>query len=105
MEPTARPSLSGKATKLWGSLCFSNRAAAAELALAFQSSIQTVLTDFPVSACDARRSSREPVRGGANSSGLRFIAFSLGCKSRWYWPAGKAAGRSGIGLLGGMFLA
>ena len=53
-----------------GSLRFSAEAAAAELASALRSAAQTVLADTPVSACDARRSSREPVRGCANVSGL-----------------------------------
>ena len=30
---------------------------------------QTVLADYPAPSCDARRSSREPVRGGANGIG------------------------------------
>ena len=49
-----------------GSLCFSSETAAAELASVLWPAAQTVLADFPVSACDARRSRREPVRGGAN---------------------------------------
>ena len=44
-------------------LRFSPETAAAELVLAFQSSTQTVLADYPVSACDARRDLRELVRG------------------------------------------
>ena len=83
-----------------GSLCFSAEAAAAELAPALRSGTQTVLADTPASACDARRSSREPVRGGANGSGLRFVVFSLGCTLLWYWPAGKATRQYQSGLQG-----
>ena len=68
------------------SLCFSLETAAAELAPALRSRTQTVLADYPVSTCDARRDLRELVRGGANRWGLLFAVF------RW------AASRSGIGL-------
>ena len=53
-----------------GSLRFSKVAAAAELVPTFQASTQTVLADFPAPSCDAQRSRREHVRGGANGSGF-----------------------------------
>ena len=87
-----------------GSLCFSSETAAAELASVLWPAAQTVLADFPVSACDARRSRREPVRGGANGRGLRFAVFSLGCKPLWYWPAGEAVRQYQSGLQGRWFL-
>ena len=82
VEPTTRPSLSGKATKLWGSLRFSKAAAAAELAPALRSGTQTVLADFPAAFCDARRDLREPVRGSAGSLGLGKGWFFVGCNQR-----------------------
>ena len=52
-------------TRPAGSLRFSKVAAAAELAPARWAGTQTVLADPPAPSCDARRSSREPVRGDA----------------------------------------
>jgi hypothetical protein len=60
-DPTFAPS----ALRLRVTLRFSLETAAAELAQALQASTQTVLADYPVSSCDARRDQREPVRGGA----------------------------------------
>ena len=36
---------------------------------------QTVLADYPATSCDARRSSREPIRGSESGIGLRIIIF------------------------------
>ncbi len=54
-DPTFAPSAALRVT-----LRFSAETAAAELASALRSAAQTVLADDPVSACDARRSRREP---------------------------------------------
>jgi hypothetical protein len=43
---------------------------------------QTVLADYPVSACDARRSRREPVRGGASHRSLGLQWIFVGCNQR-----------------------
>jgi hypothetical protein len=43
---------------------------------------------------------REPVRGGANGSGLRFAVFSSGWIPLWYWPASKAVRQYQSGLQG-----
>ena len=46
---------------------------------------------------------REPVRGGANGSGLRFAVFSSGWIPLWYWPASKAVRQYQSGLQGRSF--
>ena len=57
------------------SLRFSKAAAAAELASAFQAAAQTVLADFPVSTCDARRDLRGPGRAGVSGCGCDWQGF------------------------------
>ena len=71
-----------KVAPLRVTLRFSSETAAAELASALRSAAQTVLADYPVSACDARRDLREPVRGGARGLGLGKEWFSVGCNQR-----------------------
>ena len=43
---------------------------------------QTVLADPSALRCDARRSRREPVRGGASDIWLRSVLFFVGCNQR-----------------------